>query len=229
MKKIIQFVLIGLLAFILSGCGGGDKAAAPASPPAKQESVTDLLAKANSLPGLAYDFTMKGKEGTLMSGKVWMSGKKMKTEILIDKMKVSGFMDMEAMVMYNYMPEQNMLMKIPLEQNDIPKTPAQFSKEAAADGIKLKILETVTYDGVRCKVITQTDEKQEEQVKLWVREDYGIPVKVEMTLKDGSLQMLVEYKNIQVGPVPPETFVLPQGVPITDMTEMMKQAAGSKK
>jgi hypothetical protein len=33
----------------------------------------------------------------------------------------------------------------------------------------------------------------------------------------------MEYKNLKVGPQPPDAFKLPTGVKITDMNEMMKQ------
>lgn len=60
-----------------------------------------------------------------------------------------------------------------------------------------------------------------EQVKMWVHEEYGIPLRVEVTEADGSKSVL-EYKNLKVGPQPADTFKLPAGVQVTDMGEMMK-------
>lgn len=222
MKKIMTLVGIALLVFTLAGCGGTDKTSTSSSnqPTAKQESAADLLAKGKNLPGLTYDYTMKVKEGPEMTGKVWLSGKKMKTEATMENQKIITFLDGEANVIYNYMPSQAKIMKIPFDPTKAAKSPDQYSQET--DATKVKILETVNYDGVTCKVVLREEKSGQSQVKMWVREDYGIPAKVEV-MEAGVLQMTAEYKNIKVGSVPPETFALPQGVPVIDMGEMMKQ------
>ena len=221
MKKIMTLVAIALFLLSLSGCGGTDKTSTSSSPPpAKQESAADLLAKGKNLPGLTYDYTMKLKEGPSMAGKVWLSGKKMKTEATMENQKIVTFLDGEANVVYNYMPSQGKLLKIPFDPAKAAKSPDQYSKET--DAAKVTLLETVNYDGVSCKVVLLDPKSDQSQVKMWVREDYGIPAKVEVT-EAGVLHMTTEYKNIKVGPVPPETFALPQGVPVIDMGEMMKQ------
>ncbi len=219
MKKIVLLAAIALLALILTGCGGKDKQSAASNPPpVKQESMTDLFDKGRNLPGITYDYVVKIQEGTGLSGKMWVAGKKMKIETVIEKQKMVTYLDGEANVVYNYLPEQNMLMKVPFDPSQANKSPDQYTKDT--DAAKVKILETVVYDGEKCKVVILEEEKQQ-QVKLWVREDYGIPAKVEIT-EAGAVFMTAEYKNIKVAPVPPETFVLPQGVPVTDMSEMMK-------
>ena len=221
MKKLTILTAIALLVFSLSGCSGTDKAdTSPSNSPAKQETAADLLAKGNNLPGLTYDYTVKTKEGSGMEGKVWVSGKNMKTEAAMENQKIITFLDGDTNVLYNYMPSQSMIMKIPFDPEKAVKSPEQYSKEA--DAAKAKILETVTYDGIHCKVVLIEEKEEQQQIKMWVREDYGIPVKVEVT-QAGVLQMTAEYKNITVGPVPPEAFTLPQGIPVTDMGEMMKQ------
>lgn len=217
MKKMLASIAI--LALLLAGCGSADKQSAASNPPpAKQESMTDLFAKGKNLPGITYDYTVKMMQGPGLSGKMWVAGKKMKTETVVEKQKIVTYVDGEANVVYNYLPEQRMLMKTPYDPAKADKSPDQYAKET--DASKVKILETVVYDGAKCKVVVLEGEKQQ-QTKLWVREDYGIPAKVEVTA-DGAVFMTAEYKNITVAPVPPETFALPKGVPITDMSEMTK-------
>ena len=222
MRKIMTLAVIVSVLFVLAGCGGSDKTSTSSSnqSTAKQESAADLLAKGKNLPGLTYDYVMKVKEGPTMTGKVWLSGKKMKTESTMENQKIITFLDGEANVIYNYMPSQAKIMKIPFDPTKAAKTPEQYSQET--DAAKVKILETVNYDGVSCKVVLREEKSGQSQVKMWVREDYGIPAKVEV-MEAGVLQMTAEYKNIKVGSVPPETFALPQGVPVIDMSEMMKQ------
>ncbi len=222
MRKIMTLAIIVSVLFVLAGCGGSDKTNTSSSnqPTAKQESAADLLAKGKNLPGLTYDYVMKVKEGPTMTGKVWLSGKKMKTESTMENQKIITFLDGEANVIYNYMPNQARIMKIPFDPTKAAKSPDQYSQET--DAAKVKILETVNYDGVSCKVVLREEKSGQGQVKMWVREDYGIPAKVEV-MEAGVLQMTAEYKNIKVGSVPPETFTLPPGIQVIDMGEMMKQ------
>ncbi|MBC7325977.1 MAG: hypothetical protein H5T99_11820 [Moorella sp. (in: Bacteria)] len=59
-------------------------------------------------------------------------------------------------------------------------------------------------------------------MRMWVREDYGLPVRVEVTSAAGG-KTVMEYKNLRVGPLPPDTFKLPTGVEVTDINQLMKQ------
>ncbi|MEW6388679.1 MAG: hypothetical protein AB1491_14295, partial [Thermodesulfobacteriota bacterium] len=85
-----------------------------------------------------------------------------------------------------------------------------------------KVLETVVYDGVRCRVVAVPAADGREEVRLWMREDYGIPVRVEVTSAAGG-KTVMEYKNLQVGPLPPDTFKLPPGVEVTDLNKMIER------
>lgn len=217
--RLVALALAALLAVSLAGCGAG-KPDTTSTPPAKQESAAELFSKGKNLPGLTYDYVMTMKDGPGMTGKVWVSGKKMKTEIMMEKQQVITFFDGEANVLYNYMPAQAMLMKVPFDPSKASKSPDQYVKDT--DAAKVKLLETVVYDGVSCKLTLLEEKEAQRQIKLWVRQDYGIPMKVEVT-EAGSVKMVADYKNIKVGSLPPEIFALPKGVPVTDMSEMMKQ------
>jgi hypothetical protein len=48
-----------------------------------------------------------------------------------------------------------------------------------------------------------------------------------MTAADGSKSTL-EYKNLQIGALPADTFTVPSGITLTDMSEMMKQVPKSQ-
>lgn len=223
-RMIICFMLIGLLA---AGCGGAKQTAAPGpssgSQPVepKQESVADLFAKGQKISGLSYDFVMTAKQEQPMTGKMWIAGKKMKSEILVENTKMMMIIDRDANVAYTYNPAENMAMKIPLNnQLKTTDTPDKFTKDV--DVGKVKVLETTTYDGVKCRLLLVADETNKTQTKMWVREDYGIPMRVEVADPEGS-RMVMEYKNMKIGDLPADVFHLPSGVTVTDMGEMMKK------
>lgn len=198
----------------LAGCGGGKQAA----PAAKEETVDDLFAKGKNLPGMSYDFVMTA-EGTSMSGQMWLSGKKIKSEMTVDNNKMMTIVDGDANVVYTYSPAQGAAFKLPFDNSKQTDTPDRFTKDVNA--AKAKVLETTTYDSVKCKVVLIQDTEGKAQTKLWVREDYGIPLRAEVVDSDGG-KMVMEYKNLKVGAQPADIFKLPAGVEIMDMNDMMK-------
>lgn len=232
MRRILSLLAILLLvsaSLLLAGCGGekkdtagqagGQQPAAKESSKKSEESVADLFAKGKKVEGMSYDFTIAAKDGNV-SGKVWMAGSKVKTEMTAEGRKMITILDGDAA--YTYVPEENMAMKIPLDKAKNFGNPMDYSREAESKPDKVKALETVTYDGARCKVIQVTGPDGREQEKMWIREDYGIPVRVE-SAGPGGEKTVMEIKNLKVGGQPPETFKLPAGVQVQDLGEMMKQ------
>ena len=221
MKKAGLFVVVAMVAvsLVFAGCGGGKEAAkGPEAAKAKEESVSDLFARGKNVPGMSFDFMTTVKE-MKMEGKMWVAGKKMRTEMTTQNQKMASIVDGDANVAYSYMPEQKTAMKIALDQAKAGKSPDSFTP--AADAPKYKVVGTETVDGVKCKVLLMQDAATKTDTKMWVREDYGLPVRVEVS-EAGNKVMVTEYKNLQVGPVPPETFKLPEGTKIIDMGDMMK-------
>lgn len=227
MKKItgVFWVICFVVASLgLVGCGGGKQDAAPSAkqdaPPAKQETLGELFTRGKNLPGMSYDFVMTA-EGMNMTGTVWLSGKKMKSEMIADNSKMVTLVDGDANVAYTYNPEQGVAFKIPLDNNlKTADTPDHFTKDV--DAAKVKVLESTTYDGVKCKVLLTQENDGKSQTKLWVREDYGIPLRVEVIEANGNKNMVMEYKNLKVGAQPATAFQMPEGVEVMDMGEMMK-------
>jgi len=229
-KRLPLFLVVLALVFsvlVLAGCGGGGKqtGSQPAkdqqggSQPAKEESVADLFSKGKKVEGMSYDYTMTSKDIS-MSGKVWLQGKKMKTESTFEGQKMISFIDGDTNTFITYYPDQNTAMKISSPPTDRQtETPTDFTSDI--DTTKVKVLETTVYDGVKCRVLEVTEKDNKTLVKMWVREDYGIPIRVESTDPDGG-KFVMEYKNLQVGSIPADVFQLPAGVEVTDMNEMMK-------
>lgn len=233
MKKafpLFLVVFIVLSGFSLTGCGGGEKnsGSQPAqsqsttTQPAKDESVASLFSKGKQIEGMSYDYTLTAKNN-VMSGKVWMQGKKVKTEATVAGQKMFTIMDGDTM--YTYNPAENTAIKISLKesQKDNKKpadTPSDYTE--GMDMSTVSLLESTIYDGVKCKVISVKEKDNKAQMKMWVREDYGIPIRVETTEPEGGT-VVMEYKNLKVGSLSSDLFQLPAGMQVTDMSEMMKQ------
>ncbi len=229
MKRFMLLALVlVLICFSFTGCGGSKKETqnkSTESPAINQstekELAANLLGKGKEVKGMSYDYSLTMPEGKMMTGKVWMQDKKMKTEGTVEGKKIITIIDGDTNTVYTYYPDQNMAIKLSApESGEKAPTPTDYTRDADPD--KIKTLETTMYDGVKCKVMLIKSGEGKEQVKMWVCEDYGIPVRVEATAPDGS-KTVMEYKNLKVGPQPPDAFKLPTGVKITDMNEMMKQ------
>lgn len=234
MKRYLSFLLF--LIFIVScltlaGCGGSKKE--DSSQPAgqqtagkvnaqaeKDEPLTSLFAKGKKVEGISFDYSMTSKD-VVMNGKMWIEGEKMKTETTIEGKKVVSIID--GNTSYTYYPDENTAMKMVFEKQDNKQSenPFDYSKDIDTAPDKYKVLELTVYDGIKCKVVAVTSADGKENVKMWVREDYGIPLRVETTVADGS-KVVIEYKNMTIGKQPANTFQLPAGVAVTDMSQMLK-------
>lgn len=214
MKKVLGMIwaIMFLLSTLLLGYGIENAFAA---------SPADLLAKGKQIPGISYDFTSKIKDVT-MSGKVWAQKNKVKTEMTVSGQKMLTIFDNDTV--YQCDLANKVAMKFSLKGMQgfgvqKPKQPSEFNDNFK--GGSLKVVQTTVYEGIKCTVMLAVDKSTNDQVKMWVRDDYGLPMRAEITTNKGD-KMVIEYKNMKVGPLPADTFNLPPGMQIQDMTEMMK-------
>ena len=246
MKNKRQLLIAGLMALalatgLLSGCGGGDKkatdkpaapaASAPAAPvksaTTPEETIAAIMMKAKNVPGVSYDMVMTAP-GFSNTSKLWSSKEKMRVENTFEGKKMITIVDGDITYMYN--PAENTAMKfsgkdLPTDMEGKPENPADFQDNMVKDS--LKSLETVVYDGVKCRVITFVDKEDGATAKMWLREDYGLPMKQEIISKKGE-KMTIEYKNMKIGAQSADLFKLPAGVKIQDMNAMMQNMPKNK-
>ncbi len=226
----VLVVVFGSLA--LAGCGGekqesgkdGDIQGVTAgqnTQDTEKEPAADLFAKGQKIEGMTCDYVLTAS-GTTMQGKMWVQGDKVKHETSAQGEKVIMLFDGSAFYMYN--PAQNMALKY--TEEDLPggseevDTPFDFTEEASDELITE--LETVDLEGHKCRVLLVQEKDSKDEVKMWVREDYGIPVRVEASDENGG-KTVMEYKNVEVGALPASTFALPDGVQVQDISDMMSQ------
>lgn len=229
MKRFLSLLMMAVLVLTLlalAGCGGGKKETTGqaqsqqvAGQKAGEGTPAELFAKGKKIEGMSYDFTMSSM-GVSMTGKYWIQGNKFKSEATMEGQRAVTIFDGESF--YTYSPDQNTAMKITPDKAKKSETPMDYIKDADSKPDKVKVVESLTYEGVPCKVIIVTGADGKEQSKMWVREDYGVPVRVEY-IDAGGNKTVMEYKNLNIGPQPPETFKLPEGVQVQDLGELMKQ------
>ncbi|HIE13363.1 MAG TPA: outer membrane lipoprotein carrier protein LolA [Desulfotomaculum sp.] len=233
MKRLLfSCMIMVFLVTGLAGCGGKEERAdeqaagkhelrSEETKPAGEESTADILAKGKNIEGMYYEYVFSGLPGGELGGKVWMCGKKMKTESTQGGQSIITIIDGDTNTVYTYYPNRNKATKITGGGETGPETQAPTDYTREVDPADIKVIEKrVVYEGVVCRV-WQVKGQDGSETKMWVREDYGIPVRVEITAPDGT-RMVMEYKNIKIGPIPAETFQLPAGVEVTDLTQVME-------
>jgi outer membrane lipoprotein-sorting protein len=222
MKKysILAWILmVFLVSIILTGCGA-NKTSTETTNDTAQETLGDLFTKGQNVEGISYDYVLSVNGTQTFNGKISIQGNKMRMESTVEGQNMIMIADGQSYISYN--PDQKTAFKITADQTNQTKTPDEYLKEASTETDKFKTLETTDYEGVKCRVISLEGANGQEQMKMWIREDYGIPVRVETVAVDGS-KSVIEYKNLKIGTLPEDTFQLPADVQATDMNDLTKQ------
>jgi outer membrane lipoprotein-sorting protein len=96
-----------------------------------------------------------------------------------------------------------------------------------AKKLKAKIIESTVYQGMACKIVSSYNPTDNIKSKLWVRTDFGFPVRVETSSPKS--KMVVEYKNMKLGPIPASVFTIPAGTKIVDMSKITTKMPNTPK
>lgn len=216
-KKIALFMICLLGLMVFAGCGQKEEATpapetvveeeATAPEEAADISLADLLAKGKSIEGLSYDLTMSSNGATTMTGHFWVQGKNMKMDVEVGGQRAVNIINVDEGKAFVYMPDQKLAMKMPMESMDANGSQTPLEMMDQVDPAEYMMGEAVDLNGMPCRIVTNSQAGVEN--KMWISEEYGIPMKVEITA-DGQTTTM-EYSNLQVGPIPAETFQLPEG------------------
>ena len=122
--------------------------------------------------------------------------------------------DIETGVGYSYNPAEKTGMRTEFASGvtEGQRGPTSYTEEAASGNYRVEGTETC--DGHKCKVVVLLDDQGVEESRLWISEQYGIPVRVEATSEEGFL--VLEYKNQKIDPIPNDVFRVPEDVEIFD-------------
>jgi outer membrane lipoprotein-sorting protein len=213
-------LVVFLVSTILAGCGTSKTTTTETTKDTSQETLSELFTKGQKVEGLSYEYVLTINGTQASNGKISIQENKMRMETTVEGKTMITIADGQSYL--GYYPDQKIAYKITVDQTKQAKTPEEYAKEASAETDKFKTLETTVYDGVKCRVISLAGTNGQEQMKMWIREDYGIPVRVETTAADGN-KTVIEYKNLKIGKLPDDTFKLPADVQVTDMNDITKQ------
>jgi len=180
------------------------------------DDLSKLMKSAAGVKEMSFDtvMTMTGKDGSITSnGKMYISNSKVRMEMQQMGMKMITIMKSPSEI-YLYNPDTKSAMKLSAPQSKT-EVPNAWAKESG-DTTGYKIIGSENKDGFDCHVVQYNDPANTSSTsKMWVRKDIGMPVRVESTSPDGNLVM--EYKNYNLGAQDASLFDLPAGTQITAM------------
>ena len=173
------------------------------------KTLNEILGLSASIGSIKYDMLVSGTGIPAMTTKMWIKKNKMRMEITQQGMNTVTLIDSDAKTMIAYMPAQNLAMKMPFDQNQVPASPADQAKTITSSNAR--VTSTETFDGKVCTVVEYTSGQQ--YYKAWVWQDKGIAIRLEATIS-GTGKIISEYKNIDFSDIPDSMFQLPAGVKI---------------
>lgn len=224
MRKWLAILMtLVFMAASLVGCGSKEPPATT-NPPATTQTQTGndlaaLMKSAGAVKNMSVDMitnmTSQGQTVTSTT-KFYMSEGKMRMESEAAGVK-SIMITKSPQETYVYNPETKTAMKIsnPEEAADLPSEWI----DASGDTTGYQVIAEEKMDGYDCLVVQYTDPSAATNtVKMWMRKDNGLPVRVEA--KIGESSVITDYKNYNLGAPDPSLFELPAGTQIVTLPTM---------
>ncbi|UNC91028.1 LolA family protein [Candidatus Contubernalis alkaliaceticus] len=232
MKRPIMIVLMLILVSIMViGCGeksqqevGEDAVGKPeqsigedkqeANGTGDPETLEEIFNSMQDPAEVYYEMTMTGAGMENYFSKVWIKGEKVRTEGEMDWHKYIIIDDEDHY--YTLDPEEKTALKMTHNWDDEMEegfTADEFMEDMDLEG--LEYLGKEKYNGVMCYVILDKDDYV--TMKIWIHGDYGIPMKIESTGDDPEDHFTMEVKNLKVGGISDDLFVVPADYEIFEM------------
>ncbi|MDD2510691.1 MAG: lipoprotein [Syntrophomonas sp.] len=226
MKKnlFITFILLLFaITALVAGCGQkSSETSAPAPKEAGQSnsssddtSAQSLITKGMAVKNISYDCEVSLPEGEKMTMKALIKGKKMRTEMPNPEGggNIISIIDSDQGFVYIYQPDQKTATKMGISMSQQDNTPSPQDTMESLNADIMKYIGKETIDGKTCLVYEFQDGNQETS-KIWLWEDYGIPLKIE-SIMDGKKSVL-EYRNVKTDEIPDSMFEIPEGTTIME-------------
>lgn len=233
-KRMIWCLLASLIVVGVLVAGCSKSSSTGSSPTAGSQSVTtqsptattqsqssgsqtlaDLIAKSKQGRSMQADFTVTTSKGTA-NGTIWKQKDMAKIETTVNGQQSVMIINYADNTMIEYQPARNMGVKMKL-----PSTSQDASSYLnGVDPSTVQDLGTAVINGETCRVIQYTmASAPTTTIKMWLSEDLDFPVQMISTNANGNTTTM-DYTNITVGTLPSDTFSVPAGITIRDMTNV---------
>jgi hypothetical protein len=172
------------------------------------ETLGEILGRSANISSVKYDMVVDSPGKPPITTKMWIKGNKMRMETTSGGQLTVTLLDMDALTMYKYYPNENKAMTITYK----PTISAMEGAQAIPD-YNPTVTGHDTLDGKYCLVVEYTAGR--EKAKTWIWEEHGFPIRVEIINVEGFITdecIIIEYKNIEFVDIPDSMFEIPEGV-----------------
>jgi outer membrane lipoprotein-sorting protein len=168
--------------------------------------LAEVLARASAITSVKYDSTVNRPGTPVVSMKIREKGNKFRIETTEQGTSIVILSNGDTRTVYRYTPSQNTAERMPYPsqaRTALGAVSILKSCNAAASG-------TAVIDGKNCLIVTPGTDAT---VRMWLWQDYGIPLLLEETSTAG--KTTIEFRNLDFTDIPASSFDLPQGVRVT--------------
>lgn len=179
--------------------------------------IMELMAKNKAAQGISYEIVTKvmGKETRV---KVWTKGEKSKQVMNLNNVDQVTITEGDYVTTYDLGTKTGSRYNTKLigtedteDEKDITENPMDDMKKQG-----FKYLETAEYDGQKCYIVTFEQKTEKMKTRAWVSEKFGMVVKMEAK-GDGNMDMLTEFKNINMENINDDVFKVPSDIKIQEI------------
>lgn len=209
-RGLATAMLVSLMVLILVGCNAAKETTFKNS----ENSLKELLGRSTGIEGLSYQVVVHYPMWSHET-RVWLQGDLMKTETVVDGETLIMVIDNTRGELFSYDSAENTAIKMSLGEGQVrtPESPLEYVRDLCPS--EWVPGGTAFFDGLRCRKFVRDELHGETVLYLW--EEYGIPLRVENTI-DGRTTV-IEFRELEVGLLPEDTFDLPAGVQVMDFWE----------
>lgn len=241
-KGPVLSILILISMLLLWGCNGDEKTVDPQgeepatsveSPgstetekeqPAEEglsdEELADLFEKGKELDEFYYEMKVSGLGDEDGVTKMYMKEGLMRIESEI--LGKSFMMIYSEDAFYTLDPESRTAIKISLgdEASEEREVITMDDIIKNFDDEHMTYVGKETVNGISCHVVESKERNSENQVKIWLHEEYGMPMRVESTTGSGKIHVM-EVTDFNTDPLSEDLFKLPEGYKIIDLKNLI--------
>lgn len=186
-----------------------------------KEELKDLFGKGKGLTELYYEMKVSGMGQENNLSRMYLKGGKMRAESEV--MGQTFVMIHGEDALYILDASSKTAMKMPLGE-DVEGDQDVFSMEdftGDVDDTSMTYVGKETLNGVPCRVVESKNLQEGYEVKMWLHEEYGFPMKMESKKQDGTEAFRMEVTEFQIGDVSDDLFEVPEDYEIVDMGSLI--------
>jgi outer membrane lipoprotein-sorting protein len=187
------------------------------------EELADLFENGKDMDEFFYEMNVSGMGEEDTTTGIYIKGKLMRIEG--EAMGQRFMMIYNEDAFYTLDPQSKTAIKMPMgmEDEEDRDTPTLDDFTQDVDENSMNYVGKETINGVSCHVVESKNLNSDYQVKMWLHEEYGFPMRVESKMENDEIY-ISEVTDFQVGNISDDLFEIPEDYEVVDLGSMIPGA-----